>query len=84
MSVFKRRLVTIEKGSLCTAEKQKQRKGDPAPQWVVCALDKDSGNKLWEKPLPSEPLYSSLLIDRDGRVIVVLKNGRMICYGAKR
>jgi hypothetical protein len=51
--------------------------------WAVCAFDKEKGNVVWEKPLSSEPLLNGLLVDRDGRVVVVLQNGSVVCYGAR-
>ena len=60
------------------------QKGQSNQQWLLCALDREKGTTLWEEPLPSEPLLDSLLIDRHGQVIVALKNGSIVCYGAKR
>ena len=51
--------------------------------WSVCAIDTDKGGTFWEEPLPSEPLVNGLLIDRFGRVIVMLKNGGVVCHGSK-
>jgi hypothetical protein len=47
-------------------------------------LDKKDGHILWQQPLPSEPLLNGLLIDRKGSIIVVLKDGGIVCCGGKR
>ena len=55
--------------------------GQGGPQWQLCALDKGNGRVLWQHPLPGEPLLNGLLIDRFGHVVVVLGDGRVLCFG---
>ncbi len=45
------------------------------------ALDLVSGKILWVMPLASPPVSWGLCVDRDGRVIVTLEDGRVLCYG---
>ena len=52
-------------------------------KWFLAALDRDTGKKLWQQPLPSEPVYDGLCIARDGSVIVQLLDGGLICIGEK-
>lgn len=51
--------------------------------YKVVALDLRDGRLLWEQPLPAEPVRWGLAIDRNGRVIVSLRDGRVLCF-AKR
>lgn len=53
-------------------------------KWVVVAFDKKTGRSVWEKPLSSEPVANGLTIDRDGRVIVAMEKGMVVCYGTKK
>jgi len=68
-------------------------------RWSVCALSPRDGSIIWEHNLspwgilgerdsmvdtPARPaLPGGLLIDRDGRVVVVLENGNVLCFGDK-
>jgi len=52
-----------------------------ASQWFVSALDPDTGKTIWKRELPSGALAGGLLVDRDGRVVVTLENGGMVCFG---
>ncbi len=68
-------------------------------RWSVAAHNRDNGSVLWEHDVNpwgflgsrssmvntlSEPaLPGGLLIDRDGRVVVVLENGSIVCFGKK-
>ena len=52
-----------------------------ASQWFVSALDPDTGNTIWKRELPSGVLAGGLLVDRDGRVVVTLENGGIVCFG---
>jgi outer membrane protein assembly factor BamB len=57
-------------------------KGAPTyAHWYVTALSRANGASLWEFQLPAEPLFSGVSIDRNGSVIVVLRDGRVAAYG---
>jgi len=49
--------------------------------WTLRALDRKTGQALWQHPLPSKPVMGGLAIDRAGRTIVTLNNGRVVAYG---
>jgi outer membrane protein assembly factor BamB len=51
------------------------------PRWRVCVLDLEDGSPKWSWNLPAAPLPGGLLIDRDGRIVAVLQNGSVICFG---
>ncbi len=50
--------------------------------WALKAFDRKEGSLLWEQPLPSEPLLNGLCIDRDGGIIVTLRNGDVARFAA--
>ena len=62
-----------------------QRFGEilPFAQWVLVALERKTGGELWRKELPSEPLSGGLSVNRDGNLIVMLRNGGVVCVGAE-
>ncbi len=47
--------------------------------WTVLGFGPEDGKTLWWRGLPSEPLANGLIIDREGRIIVALKNGEILC-----
>ena len=53
---------------------------DRNSKWALQALNPDDGSLLWEQELDGPALSGGLLVDRDGRVIVVLADGRLVCY----
>jgi len=48
----------------------------------VAAADLKSGDPLWSFTLDTPPVPWGLAVDRDGRVVVSLEDGRVVCYGA--
>ena len=55
----------------------------PKYHWSVIACDRVDGSPLWEVTLPSEPTLNGLCIDRDGHIIVSLRDGGLVCIGNK-
>jgi outer membrane protein assembly factor BamB len=53
-----------------------------SPQGHVVALNAGDGSERWRQPLAASPVPWGLLIDRDGRVVVSLRDGRLVCWGA--
>lgn len=39
------------------------------------------GDTQWEQPLPGEPIRWAVAIDARGRIVVVLRDGRVLCFG---
>jgi outer membrane protein assembly factor BamB len=56
---------------------------DRNSDWAVHALSLENGSLIWEEKLPSPALAGGLLIDREGRVVVVCANGTVACFKAK-
>ena len=49
--------------------------------WRLCSIDREGGGLVSQQTLPSETLPGGLLVDRDGRVVVVMLDGTVACYG---
>jgi len=47
----------------------------------IAAHSKSDGKVLWKVDLPIEPRLGGLAIDRDGRIIVALTDGAILCVG---
>ncbi|MHC4737558.1 MAG: outer membrane protein assembly factor BamB family protein [Planctomycetota bacterium] len=47
----------------------------------VVAVSLNDGHILWSKPLSSSPVSWGLAVNRDGQIIVVLKDGSVLCFG---
>ena len=51
------------------------------PQQFLVAFNARNGRQLWRHELRGEPLPGGLLIDSDGRIIVTLLSGKLVCLG---
>ncbi len=47
----------------------------------IVALNLKDGTPLWSEALPSAVVPWGLAVDRDGRAIVTLEDGRILCFG---
>ncbi len=47
----------------------------------IVALGLKDGEALWSQPVPSAPVLWGLAVDRDGRIIVTLEDGKVMCFG---
>jgi len=52
------------------------------PERYVVAFGAAKGRALFRQRIPGEPLPGGLLIDRDGRIVVTLLDGRVACWGS--
>ena len=55
-------------------------KGESGRTWSLAARATD-GAEMWSQPLPAEPVRWGLCVDRTGRVVAALRDGRVVCYG---
>jgi len=46
----------------------------------LVALDLQSGSVCWSQPLPASPVRWGLAVDRDGRAVVSLTDGTVMCF----
>ncbi len=47
----------------------------------INAVDIETGSLIWTRPLSSPPMPWGVAVDRDGRVIVSLRDGTVACFG---
>jgi outer membrane protein assembly factor BamB len=47
---------------------------------TLTCLDIKSGRRLWSQSLPMAPVPWGIAVDREGRVIVTMKDGQVVCY----
>jgi len=57
--------------------------GDAKPTPKICALHPKDGTTMWEHVLPAVPVTWGLAIDRSGRVLCSLVDGRVVCLGGR-
>jgi outer membrane protein assembly factor BamB len=43
-----------------------------------------SGKQLWREPLPAEPVRWGVAVDGQGRIVVTLASGQVLCFGPQR
>jgi outer membrane protein assembly factor BamB len=49
----------------------------------IAALDPKDGRVLWKHALPGVPVMFGAAIDREGRILVSLQDGRVVCLAAR-
>lgn len=52
-----------------------------ALEWRAYAINPANGSAMWDHRLPGPAILNGVLVDRDGRVIVTLENGGIVCLG---
>jgi hypothetical protein len=57
-----------------------ERKTDRGNLWSLVASAAD-GSEMWSQPLPGEPVRWGLCVDRAGRAVLALRDGRVVAYG---
>ena len=61
----------------------RQQRGLSPSGWVLAARDPQQGKDLWTEPLPGEPARWGIAVDAQGRILVTLRSGEVLCYGEK-
>jgi hypothetical protein len=56
-------------------------KKDGKATYSVMALSLKDGETLWKHELPVQPVLWGLTVDREGRAVVSLEDGRVMCFG---
>ncbi len=72
-------LVLSQNSVLTVCETPRHRNLTPA--WTLCTLDNQNGSIVWRHNLSSKASPGGLLADKDGRVVIVLQDGGIECYG---
>ncbi len=55
-----------------------------AETYGIAALDLKDGTSVWRETLPAAPVGWGLAIDREGRILAALRDGRVLSFGPKR
>jgi outer membrane protein assembly factor BamB len=76
-------LVLGKNAAVVTCEGKPATAKAPVTDWFVRAIDRKTGNALWEEKLDSEPLPDGLCLGRNGETIVTLRNGQVVCLAKK-
>jgi outer membrane protein assembly factor BamB len=63
------------------AKNQSVTAGIEGKKFRVSGYAREDGKKLWSAELPEQPAMNRLAVDRDGRAIVSLCDGSVICLG---
>ena len=50
-------------------------------EWMLVAQESHTGKTLWSQPLSAEPVRWAIALDAQGRIIVALHNGQVLCFG---
>ena len=66
--------VALAKDRLIVAAKQGR-------SYRLVAYGRESGAKDWSVDLPEQPVMNRIAVDRDGRILVALCDGSMLCLG---
>jgi len=53
-----------------------------AEESKIIAVSVDDGGVMWSHPLPAAPVEWGLAIDKEGRAVVTLTDGQILCFGA--
>ncbi len=61
----------------------RQQRGVKGPNWMLVARDPQQGKDLWTQPLPGEPGRWGIAVDAQGRTLVTLRSGEVLCFGEK-
>ena len=48
---------------------------------LIEAIDLNNGKRLWSQSLVSPPLPWGLIVDRNGQIIITMKDGQIMCFG---
>ena len=49
----------------------------------LAAFDRADGKSLWELKLPANPIQNGLAVAANGRIVLALRNGDVICVGER-
>jgi len=49
----------------------------------IVAMNLNDGSVLWSEAVPSAPVNWGLAVDRDGRTVVTLEDGQILCFGQR-
>jgi outer membrane protein assembly factor BamB len=71
--------VAVTPAAVVIAGVQDPARPEDKPTALVTALSLKDGATLWTQPLPAAPVPWGVLVDRAGRVVVTMQDGRIVC-----
>ena len=71
-------VVTASNARLVCLKNRGQKEGSG---WMLVAQDPQTKETLWSQALPAEPVRWAIAVDAQGRVVVALRNGQVLCFG---
>lgn len=74
--------MAVAKNAVVVAQEVFDDKG-ASSSYSLNAVRLDGGRVLWRHELPASPISWGLAVDRSGRTIVALRDGRILCFGRK-
>jgi outer membrane protein assembly factor BamB len=72
--------VAVTKNALLVTGLNRDPKDDQKTTPGLAAVRLSDGKLLWQQPLPASPIAWGLALDRQGRILVTLLDGRVTCY----
>ncbi len=74
--------VAVAKNTIVVAGINRQGVGkETKTSFGIQAFDLKTGKSLWQHDLPAPPSGWGIAINRDGKIIVSLQDGRVMCFG---
>jgi len=73
--------VVLARNAVIVAGELPGMKPDAPLRPALAARDAETGKLLWAMELPARPRRWGVAVDRDGRVLVTLVDGRVVCFG---
>ncbi len=73
--------VVVVKNGVLAVGRTKGEDRKPKPESKLMLLSLETGKPIWTQTLPVRPASWGLAVDRAGRVVVTLSDGRALCYG---
>src|SRR5436190_21507299 len=72
--------VVIAKNALLVTGLNREAKKPDKTEPGLCAISLKDGSLLWKQPLPANPVAWGLALDRTGRIIVTMMDGRVVAF----
>jgi outer membrane protein assembly factor BamB len=66
-----------------TDRRFEEPEGPAVEAYGIAALSITDGERLWRHRLPAAPVSWGLAVDRTGRILVTLQDGRVLCFGPR-
>jgi len=76
-------LVMTSKAVIVANSVKAAKAANKSLEWQLSAVSLADGTPLWQTPLPSEPVTNTISMDRQGRILLALRDGSVVCYGEK-